>query len=79
MHEGSALPSSATGPVVFYVSSALPDGGFLDRQLSVVDGGTVTFTTDRRLAVGTLSNLVLSRMGQTLVTVASGSFQATNP
>jgi len=79
VHENMPLPSSNSGPVIFYVIRPLPDAGTLDAQLSVVAGGTVDFTMNRRLATGTLSNLVFSRSGQTILTVASGSFQATNP
>lgn len=76
---GAANPSSPSGPVIFYVAQPKPDGGSNDSELSVVNGGAVTFTDNRRTAVGTLSDLVLARGGQTLLTVASGTFQATNP
>jgi hypothetical protein len=79
VHENMPLLSSNSGPIIFYVEREVPDGGALDARFSVVAGGTIDFTMNRRLATGTLSNLVLSRMGQTILTVASGSFQATNP
>lgn len=76
---GTAYPSTPTGPVIFYVSQPKPDGGTGDLELSVVNGGAITFTDNRRTATGTLQNLVLARGGQTILTLASGSFQATNP
>jgi hypothetical protein len=76
---GTAYASAPAGPVIFYVERTQPDGGALDLQASVVNGGAVTFTDYRRVAVGTLANLVLMRGGQTILTVASGSFRATNP
>jgi hypothetical protein len=79
VHVGTAYASAPAGPVIFYVERTQPDGGALDLQASVVNGGAVTFTDYRRVAVGTLSNLVLSRSGTTILTVATGSFQATNP
>lgn len=76
---GPAYASAPSGPVIFYVLRPQPDGGAMDYQASVVNGGAVTFTSYKRTATGTLTNLVLSRAGQTILTVASGSFQATNP
>jgi hypothetical protein len=76
---GAAMPSAPSGPVIFYVGSPLPDGGAFDAELSVVNGGAITFTENDRRAAGTLANLVLARNGQTLVTINSGSFLATNP
>ncbi|HEX8951552.1 MAG TPA: hypothetical protein VF945_06885 [Polyangia bacterium] len=76
---GASYPSDMNGPVVFYVARSVPDGGAADQQASVVNGGTITFTSLASKITGTLSNLVLSRNGQTLVTVDAGSFQATRP
>ena len=76
---GSSYPSSPNGPVVFYVSRSVPDGGAGAEDASVVDGGTITFTAVTPKATGSLSNLVLSRGGQTIATVDTGSFQATIP
>ena len=76
---GAALPSSPSGPVVFYVARPLPDAGANDSELSVVNGGAITFTSQARVETGTLANLVLARGGQTILTLASGSFQATRP
>lgn len=76
---GAALPSSPSGPVIFYVARPLPDGGANDSELSVVNGGAITFTSTARVETGTLANLVLARAGRTVVTIASGSFQATRP
>lgn len=79
VHAGSSYPSASSGPVVFYVERTAPDGGALDLQASVVNGGAVGFTDIRLTATGTLSNLVLARNGVTILTVASGSFSATLP
>jgi hypothetical protein len=79
VHEGGSYASAPSGPVVFYVERPRPDGGALDLEASVVNGGTITFTQNRRLATGTLANLVLARGGSTIITVVTGSFQATNP
>ena len=76
---GTAYPSAPNGPVIFYVERPQPDGGAMDLQASVVNGGAITFTSYRHTATGTLTNLVLSRAGTTILTVASGAFQATNP
>ena len=76
---GSAYPSDPNGPVVFYVSRTTPDAGATNEDASVVNGGTVTFTQVSTKILGTLSNLVLSRGGQVIATVDSGSFQATRP
>lgn len=76
---GAPLPSSPSGPVIFYVARPIPDGGANDSELSVVNGGAVTFTSTARVETGTLANLVLARNGQTVLTIASGSFQATRP
>jgi hypothetical protein len=81
---GVAQPSAPSGPYIFYVGSPVPNGGTFETQLSVVNGGAITFTENDRHAVGTLANLVLQRrdasgIEQTLVTISSGSFSATNP
>ncbi len=76
---GSSYPSDPNGPVVFYVSRSVPDGGAMDQDASVVNGGTITFTQVSTKVLGTLSNLVLTRNQQIIATVASGSFQATRP
>ena len=76
---GSSYPSDMNGPVVFYVSRSVPDGGAMNQEASVVNGGTITFTSVASKVTGTLSNLVLSRNGQTIATVDAGSFQATKP
>ena len=76
---GASFPSSPNGPVVFYFSRSVPDGGSMDQEASVVDGGTITFTQVAAKITGSLSNLVLSRNGQTIATVDTGSFQATKP
>jgi hypothetical protein len=76
---GTAYPSDPNGPVVFYVSRSTPDAGTNDMDASVVNGGTITFTQVAAKTMGTLSGLVLSRGGQTIATVDSGSFQATKP
>ena len=54
-------------------------GGTLDTMSSVINGGTVTFTSDTKATAGSISGMVLSRNGQTLLTIDSGSFQATKP
>ena len=76
---GQSYPSDPNGPVVFYVSRSVPDAGANNEDASVVNGGTITFTQVSTKILGTLSNLVLARGGQTIATVASGSFQATKP
>jgi hypothetical protein len=76
---GASYPSDMNGPVVFYVSRSVPDAGAMDEDASVVNGGTISFTQVASKITGTFSNLVLSRNGQTLVTVDAGSFQATKP
>jgi hypothetical protein len=77
---GASFPSDPNGPVVFYVSNMVPDGGANDQLASVVNGGTITFTSVvGKKTTGTLSNLVLVRGGVTLSTVDTGSFQATQP
>jgi hypothetical protein len=76
---GASFASSPDGPVVFYVVRSLPDSGTNDQLASVVNGGTITFTTVNDKTIGTLANLVLTRDGATLVTVDNGTFQATNP
>jgi hypothetical protein len=76
---GQSYPSDPNGPVVFYVSRSTPDAGAMDQDASVVSGGTITFTQVSTKTLGTLANLVLSRGGQTIATVDSGSFQATKP
>jgi hypothetical protein len=76
---GASFPSSPDGPVVFYVIRMQPDGGAMDQEASVVNGGTITFTDDRRKTSGTLANLVLSRNGTTILTVDNGTFEATKP
>jgi hypothetical protein len=80
IQENQPLPSSNSGPVILYVQRAIPDAGDFHAQLAVIGGGAIDFTMNRRLVTGTLSNLVLSRPGQAnIVTIASGSFQATTP
>jgi hypothetical protein len=79
VHAGNSYPSDMNGPVAFYVSRFTPDGGAMSEDASLVNGGTITFTMITRKATGTLSNLVLTRGGQTIATVDSGSFQATLP
>jgi hypothetical protein len=81
---GAPKPSMPSGPYIFYVGSPIPDAGVFDSELSVVNGGQITFTENDRRALGTLSNLVLQRrdasgIERTLVTINSGSFSATNP
>jgi len=76
---GASYPSDMNGPVVFYVSRAAPDGGAMDQEASVVNGGSITFTQVSTKILGSLSNLVLSRNGVVIATVDSGSFQATKP
>lgn len=76
---GASYPSDMNGPVVFYVSRSVPDGGAMAEDASVVNGGTISFTQVAQKITGTLSNLVLSRNGQTIATVDAGSFQATKP
>lgn len=76
---GASYPSDMNGPVVFYVSRSVPDGGAMAEDASVVNGGTITFTQVASKVTGTFSNLVLSRNGQTIATVDAGSFQATRP
>ncbi|MDB4968285.1 MAG: hypothetical protein JWN44_3974 [Myxococcales bacterium] len=76
---GGSYPSSPDGPVLFYVVGAPPDGGAVDTISSVVNGGTITFTGIAKSTTGTFSGLVLSRGGQTLLTIDSGAFQATQP
>jgi hypothetical protein len=76
---GASYPSDMNGPVVFYVSRSVPDGGVMAEDASVVNGGTITFTQVAKKVTGTFSNLVLSRNGQTIATVDAGSFQATQP
>lgn len=76
---GASYPSDPNGPVVFYVSRTVPDGGAMSQEASVVSGGTITFTQVAAKITGTFSNLVLSRNGQTIATVDAGSFQATKP
>jgi hypothetical protein len=51
----------------------------MSMDASLVNGGTLTFTMITRKATGTFSNLVLTRAGQTIATIDSGSFQATLP
>jgi hypothetical protein len=79
VHAGDSFPSDMNGPVAFYVSRFVPDAGAANEDASLVNGGTISFNMITRKATGTLSNLVLMRGGQTLVTVDSGSFQATLP
>jgi len=79
VHAGDSFPSDMNGPVVFYVSRATPDAGTQDEDASVVNGGTINFTMITRKATGTFSGLVLTRAGQTIATIDSGSFQATLP
>ena len=79
VHAGDSFPSDINGPVAFYVSRFVPDGGTNSEEASLVNGGTVTFTMITRKATGTFSNMVLTRNGQTIATVDSGSFQATLP
>ena len=76
---GQSYPSDMNGPVVFYVSRSTPDAGTTTQDASVVAGGTITFTQVSTKILGTFSGLVLSRGGQTIATVDSGSFQATKP
>jgi hypothetical protein len=77
---GASYPSDMNGPVVFYVSRDTPDAGTAaGADASVVTGGTITFTQIAKKVLGTFSNLVLTRDGQTIATIASGSFQATQP
>ncbi len=77
---GASYPSDMNGPVVFYVSRNVPDAGTTPSQeASVVNGGTITFTQVGSKVTGTLSNLVLSRNGQVIASVDTGSFQATVP
>ena len=76
---GASYASDPNGPVVFYVSRDVPDAGVPTQDASVVNGGTITFTQVSTKILGTLSNLVLSRNGQVIATVDSGSFQATKP
>lgn len=76
---GQSYPSDINGPVVFYVSRTVPDGGAMDQDASAVNGGTIGFTQVSTKIMGTLSKLVLSRGGQVIATVDSGSFQATKP
>ena len=49
------------------------------RDVKEQAGGTISFTQVAAKITGTFSNLVLTRDGQTLVTVDAGSFQATKP
>jgi len=79
VHPGNSYPSDMNGPVAFYVSFVTPDAGATMEEASLVNGGTITFNMITRKATGTLSNLVLTRGGQTIATVDSGSFQATLP
>jgi hypothetical protein len=81
---GMPQPSMPSGPYIFYVGRPIPDAGANDSEASVVNGGAITFTENDRHAVGTLANLLLQRrdasgIEQTLVTISSGSFSATNP
>jgi hypothetical protein len=81
---GTAQASAPGGPVIFYVGSPIPDAGANETQLSVVNGGSITFSENDRHAVGTLANLVLSRRDaagtpHVIVTIDSGSFSASNP
>lgn len=76
---GASFPSDPNGPVIFYVARALPDGGMVVEEASVVTGGTITFDTVGTKITGTLSDLVLSRDGQPVVTVNVGRFQSTRP
>jgi hypothetical protein len=76
---GASFASDPNGPVLFYVDRVKADAGANDEEASIVNGGTITFTGVGSKITGTLANLVLSRNGQTIVTVASGSFQATRP
>jgi hypothetical protein len=81
---GTPQPSMPSGPYVFYVGRPIPDAGANISEASVVNGGAITFTENDRHAVGTLANLLLQRrdpsgIEQTLVTISSGSFSATNP
>jgi|KBSMisStaDraftv2_1062788.scaffolds.fasta_scaffold1244074_2 hypothetical protein len=79
VHAGDSFPSDINGPVAFYVSRQTPDGGTMLEDASLVNGGTLTFSMITRKATGTFSNMVLSRGGQTIITIDSGSFQATLP
>lgn len=76
---GGTYPSDPNGPVVFYVSREVPDAGAMYQDASVVAGGSITFTQVSTKTLGTLSNLALSRNGQPIATIDSGSFQATKP
>jgi hypothetical protein len=78
---GQTYPSTGsspnTGPVHFFVLRPLPDGGMFDNQASLVDGGSITFQqAGPDNYSGSLANLILTRSGQTLATVTSGSFAA---
>lgn len=81
---GTPQPSMPNGPYIFYIGGPLADAGANFTELSVVNGGAITFTENDRLARGTLANLVLQRrdaagIERTLVTISSGTFSATNP
>jgi hypothetical protein len=76
---GATFPSDPNGPVIFYVARALNDGGVMNQEASVVNGGAITFTSVGTKITGTLSNLVLSRGGANILIITSGSFQATIP
>jgi hypothetical protein len=65
------------GNVQFYLLRPLPDGGYGDVEASLVNGGTVAFTAGGPdNFAGTLAGLVLTRAGQTIATVDTGSFIA---
>ena len=76
---GASYPSDPNGPVVFYVSRAVPDGGTMNQEASVVNGGMITFNTVGSKFTGAFAGLVLSRDGQTIITIDNGLFQATRP
>ena len=76
---GMSYPSDPNGPVVFYVALEAPDAGPSGEGALVVSGGLVSFTMITNKITGNLFNLVLTRDGVTVATVATGSFQATKP
>jgi hypothetical protein len=77
---GATFPSSPDGPVIFYAVRAVAGGSSLDTMSSVINGGSITFTgDDRQTTSGSFSGLVLSRSGQTILTIDSGAFRATKP
>jgi hypothetical protein len=77
---GGTYPSAPDGPVIVYAVRAPPDAGTLDTTASVINGGSVTFTQDdAKKAAGTMSGLVLSRAGVTILTIDSGQFSVTKP